>query len=171
MRSFRQLWLAVEQLPGPLWLVGAYGCLRLFRWIEAWLLQGIAYAGQGTLWRIVLWPEAALRMGGLLGAALPLWLFGGLAMRCTYALPLIKWYAGLKCVCHFISLFAPLFSDVSDPASALRMAWMNATGCVVWFGLLRYMEKPAVASLFPATGERRHVWAVLPMAAVILFFG
>lgn len=172
MRTFRQFWRAAEQLPGPLWLVGAYGCLRLFRWAEVLLLQGVAYVGQGSLSRMALWPDAVIRLGSLLGVALPLWLFGLLALRSVYAVPLVKWYAGLKCVYHFVSLFVPLFTGVSDPTPAWRMALMNAVGCAVWFGLLRYMEGRTVAAFFPApAGRRWYVWAVLPMAAIVLVFG
>ena len=44
--------------------------------------------------------------------------------------------------------------------------------CVLWFGLLRYMERSAViAEFFPMEQRKNLWWTALPMIVLILLYG
>ncbi len=158
----------LNELPGPVWLFGAFGVTRLGEWCLTLLVQCV----DGNLW-LDGW-TAGMRLLGLAAALLPVGLFCCLALRKSYGMPLVRWYAGLQMLVHGVAAIAPLFTGYDPEASggyavlvraeALNLAWGG-----LWFGFLCYLERSeALARLMPA-GERRTLWwAVVPMAALVL---
>ena len=78
----------LNELPGPVWLFGAYGMTRLGEWSFALLMQCV----NGNLRLDGL--TAGMQLLGLAGALLPVALLCSLALRKSYGLPLVRWYAG-----------------------------------------------------------------------------
>lgn len=159
----------LNELPGPVWLFGAYGITRLGEWSFALLMQCVS----GNL------PLDAVTVGmqllGLAGALLPVVLFCLLTLRKFYGLPLVRWYAGLRVLVYGVAAIAPLFAGYDPEASGgyaelARTEVLNLVRGGLWLGFLYYLERSeTLARLVPA-GERRTLWwAVVPMAALALF--
>ena len=54
---------------------------------------------------------AGMQLLGLAGALLPVAHFCLLALRKSYGLPLVRWYADLRVLEHGVTVMAPLFAD------------------------------------------------------------
>ena len=94
----------LAELPGPVWVLGAYVVSRLGEWAFGLLMQLVSGSwrlGGGT---------ALLSLIPAAGVALPVCVLWGLAGRSPYGLSLARWYAGLRVVLHFVALLMLLFS-------------------------------------------------------------
>lgn len=92
--------------------------------------------------------------------------------RSRYAVSLVSWYAGLRAVASLIILFSPLYYGVSNLWYMLSAGFSSLMWCVLWFGLLRYMERSAViAEFFPVEQRKNLWWTALPMIVLILLYG
>lgn len=96
LRRLRRL----EELPGPVWVFGAYVVARAARWA----FERSVMLVKGSLDWQTLWVEGLVLLGVLLPVAV-LWL---LVSGSSRALSLARWYAGLRAVLHFVSLLYPL---------------------------------------------------------------
>ena len=141
----------LNELPGPVWLFGAYGMTRLGEWSFALLMQCVN------------------------GNLLPVALLCSLALRKSYGLPLVRWYAGLRVLVHGVAVIAPLVAGY-DPevsggyAGLVRTEVLNLVRGGLWFGFLCWLERSqTLARLMPAAKRRALWWAVVPMAALALF--
>ena len=141
----------LDELPGPVWLFGAYGMTRLGEWSFALLMQCV---------------NGNLRLVALLCS---------LALRKSYGLPLVRWYAGLRVLVHGVAVIAPLVAGY-DPevsggyAGLVRTEVLNLVRGGLWFGFLCWLERSqTLARLMPAAKRRALWWAVVPMAALALF--
>ena len=98
----------IAELPGPVWVFGAYVVSRLGEWAFGLLMQFVSGSwrlGGGTALMFLI-PAA--------GVALPVCVLWGLVGRSPYGLSLARWYAGLRVVLHFVALLMLLFSGY-DP--------------------------------------------------------
>lgn len=159
----------LNELPGPVWLFGAYGMTRLGEWSFALLMQCV----NGNLRLDGL--TAGMQLLGLAGALLPVALLCSLALRKSYGLPLVRWYVGLRVLVHGVAVIAPLVAGY-DPevsggyAGLVRTEVLNLVRGGLWFGFLCWLERSqALARLMPAEKRRALWWAVVPMAALALF--
>ena len=98
-----------------------------------------------------------------------------LALRKSYGLPLVRWYAGLRVLVHGVAVIAPLVAGY-DPevsggyAGLVRTEVLNLVRGGLWFGFLCWLERSqTLARLMPAAKRRALWWAVVPMAALALF--
>ena len=118
----------LNELPGPVWLFGAYGMTRLGEWSFALLMQCV----NGNLRLDGL--TAGMQLLGLAGALLPVALLCSLALRKSYGLPLVRWYAGLRVLVHGVAVIAPLVAGY-DPevsggyAGLVRTEVLNLVPC------------------------------------------
>ena len=125
----------LNELPGPVWLFGAYGMTRLGEWSFALLMQCV----NGNLRLDGL--TAGMQLLGLAGALLPVALLCSLALRKSYGLPLVRWYAGLRVLVHGVAVIAPLVAGY-DPevsggyAGLVRTEVLNLVRGGLWFGFL-----------------------------------
>jgi len=101
----------LDELPGPVWLFGAYGMTRLGEWSFALLMQCV----NGNLRLDGL--TAGMQLLGLAGALLPVALLCSLALRKSYGLPLVRWYAGLRVLVHGVAVIAPLVAGYDPEVS------------------------------------------------------
>ena len=101
----------LDELPGPVWLFGAYGMTRLGEWSFALLMQCV----NGNLRLDGL--TAGMQLLGLAGALLPVALLCSLALRKSYGLPLVRWYAGLRVLVHGMAVIAPLVAGYDPEVS------------------------------------------------------
>ena len=101
----------LNELPGPVWLFGAYGMTRLGEWSFALLMQCV----NGNLRLDGL--TAGMQLLGLAGALLPVALLCSLALRKSYGLPLVRWYAGLRVLVHGVAVIAPLVAGYDPEVS------------------------------------------------------
>ena len=93
----------LDELPGPVWLFGAYGMTRLGEWSFALLMQCV---------------NGNLRLDGLTaGMQLLVALLCSLALRKSYGLPLVRWYAGLRVLVHGVAVIAPLVAGYDPEVS------------------------------------------------------
>lgn len=155
-------------IPGPLWLFGAYAACRLGSWL---MTQLTALLSSGVT-SYATWEAAAVQLGGWLAALLPAALTYLLLRRSPRAVSLVSWYAGLMSLCCFAALFAPLVGDTPSVAADLvRRELVLLTHGVLWFGLLRYLERSrAVEKLFPPDTRRSGAWAAVPMLALLAIY-
>ena len=134
----------LDELPGPVWLFGAYGMTRLGEWSFALLMQCV----NGNLRLDGL--TAGMQLLGLAGALLPVALLCSLALRNSYGLPLVRWYAGLRVLVHGVAVIAPLVAGY-DPevsggyAGLVRTEVLNLVRGGLWFGFLCWLERTADA--------------------------
>ena len=147
----------LDELPGPVWLFGAYGMTRLGEWSFALLMQCV----NGNLRLDGL--TAGMQLLGLAGALLPVALLCSLALRKSYGLV------------HGVAVIAPLVAGY-DPevsggyAGLVRTEVLNLVRGGLWFGFLCWLERSqTLARLMPAAKRRALWWAVVPMAALALF--
>lgn len=159
----------LNELPGPVWLFGAFGISRLAEWLFALLLKCVG----GDLW--LSWGAGGMQLLGLAAALLPVGLFVCLVQRRPCGMPLVRWYAGLQMLAHGISVIAPLFTGY-DPESAggymllVRAEVLNLVWAGLWFCFLYYLEHSrALASLMPPENRRALWWTVVPMGALVFF--
>ena len=146
--------------PGPVGLFGAYGVFRMWSWLLARIVSGSLPTT---------WTTAALDLGTLLAALLPVSLLGLLLKRSAYAVQLVSLYAGLKGAAHFIALFRPVFGRFPETPDMVSSVLVNGVMCALWFGVLRYFERSEdIARLFPVEERRRTWWPVVPMIALML---
>ena len=111
----------IAELPGPVWVFGAYVVSRMGEWAFGLLMQFVSGSwrlGGGTALMFLI-PAA--------GVALPVCVLWGLVGRSPYGLSLARWYAGLRVVLHFAALLMLLFSGYDPhlygalrPASVVR---------------------------------------------------
>ena len=118
---------------------------------------------------------AGMQLLGLAGALPPVALLCSLALRKSYGLPLVRWYAGLRVLVHGVAVIAPLVAGY-DPevsggyAGLVRTEVLNLVRGGLWFGFLCWLERSqTLARLMPAAKRRALWWAVVPMAALALF--
>lgn len=162
----KKLLAELDAMPGPVWVFGAYAVYRMWFWVADNFTRLAGF-------RLPLvWTDVALGIGGFIAAALPSLFFWLMLRRSRYAVSLVSWYAGLRVVACLIMLFSPLYYGVSNVWYMLSAGFSSLMWCVLWFGLLRYLEQSAViAGLFPAEQRKNLWWAALPMIALILFYG
>ena len=119
----------IAELPGPVWVFGAYVVSRLGEWAFGLLMQFVS---------------GSWRLGG--GVALPVCVLWGLVGRSPYGLSLARWYAGLRVVLHFAALLMLLFSGY-DPhlyggtEMFIRGIARNVVYGALWFLFLLYLER------------------------------
>lgn len=159
----------LTELPGPVWVFGAYVVYRLWEWGFGQLMQivsGSWWLGGGpTLLDLI--PAA--------GVALAVCVLWGLVDRSPYGLSLARWYAGLQGVMRFVALLFLLFSEY-DPhiyggtEFYARGIAGHVAGCVLWFLFLRYLEQSEILrSVMPE--ERRELpwWCVAGLVGLMAF--
>ena len=83
----------LNELPGPVWLFGAYGMTRLGEWSFALLMQCV---------------NGNLRLDGLTA---------GMQLLGLAGLPLVRWYAGLRVLVHGVAVIAPLVAGYDPEVS------------------------------------------------------
>ena len=130
----------IAELPGPVWVFGAYVVSRLGEWAFGLLMQFVSGSwrlGGGTALMFLI-PAA--------GVALPVCVLWGLVGRSPYGLSLARWYAGLRVVLHFAALLMLLFSGY-DPhlyggtEMFIRGIARNVVYGALWFLFLLYLER------------------------------
>ena len=131
----------IAELPGPVWVFGAYVVSRMGEWAFGLLMQFVSGSwrlGGGTALMFLI-PAA--------GVALPVCVLWGLVGRSPYGLSLARWYAGLRVVLHFAALLMLLFSGY-DPHlyggtdMFIRGIARNVVYGALWFLFLLYLELP-----------------------------
>ena len=162
----------IAELPGPVWVFGAYVVSRLGEWAFGLLMQYVSGSwrlGGGTALMFLI-PAA--------GVALPVCVLWGLVGRSPYGLSLARWYAGLRVVLHFAALLMLLFSGY-DPhlyggtEMFIRGIARNVVYGALWFLFLLYLERSRamVAALSRAGAPRgagcRDVRGALRPASVV----
>lgn len=146
----------LAELPGPVWVLGAYVVSRLGEWAFGLLMQLVSGSwrlGGGT---------ALLSLITAAGVALPVCVLWGLAGRSPYGLSLARWYAGLRVVLHFVALLMLLFSGYDphlygDTEMFIRgIAGMSygapcgSSSCFIWSAPVRWMPRcPGSAATCP----------------------
>ena len=157
----------LNEMPGPVWLFGAFGITRLAGWFFALFMQGV----DGLFW--FSWPSAGMRLLGLAAALLPAGLFWCMVRRRPYAMSLVRWYAALQVLAHGISLLSPLITGYDAElyggyGGLVRSSVTNLTWGALWFVFLYYLERSEkLAGLMPAGNRRALWWTVVPMAALV----
>lgn len=130
----------IAELPGPVWVFGAYVVSRMGEWAFGLLMQFVSGSwrlGGGTALMFLI-PAA--------GVALPVCVLWGLVGRSPYGLSLARWYAGLRVVLHFAALLMLLFSGY-DPhlyggtEMFIRGIVRNVVYGALWFLFLLYLER------------------------------
>lgn len=157
----------LAELPGPVWVLGAYVVSRLGEWAFGLLMQLVSGSwrlGGGT---------ALLSLIPAAGVALPVCVLWGLAGRSPYGLSLARWYAGLRVVLHFVALLMLLFSGYDphlygDTEMFIRGIARNAVWGALWFLFLLYLERSRALDA-AMSGERRNLplWCVALMVVVL----
>ena len=142
----------IAELPGPVWVFGAYVVSRMGEWAFGLLMQFVSGSwrlGGGTALMFLI-PAA--------GVALPVCVLWGLVGRSPYGLSLARWYAGLRVVLHFAALLMLLFSGY-DP---------HLYGGTEMFirGIARNVVYGALWFLFPCAGCRDVRGALRPASVV-----
>ena len=167
LRRLRRL----EELPGPVWVFGAYVVARAARWA----FERSVMLVKGSLDWQTLWVEGLVLLGVLLPVAV-LWL---LVSGSSRALSLARWYAGLRAVLHFVSLLYPLVvgygpetvSEVGHEFLARGLVSV-AVGCGLWFVFLLYLERSSrLRAVLPAGQRPAPWWAVAVLLCVLPFVG
>lgn len=162
----------LAELPGPVWVFGAYVVCRLGEWGFGLLMRvlggsfGVSWHSAGSVL------IAALAVARLAVLAAVLW---GLLCRSPYGLSLARWYAGVQAVVRFVALLSLLFSDYDPGLYGGAEHYVggiagHAVGCALWLLFLRYLEQSEdLAAVTPA--ERRNVpwWGVAVLVALALF--
>lgn len=157
----------LAELPGPVWVLGAYVVSRLGEWAFGLLMQLVSGSwrlGGGT---------ALLSLIPAAGVALPVCVLWGLAGRSPYGLSLARWYAGLRVVLHFVALLMLLFSGYDlhlygDTEMFIRGIARNVVWGALWFLFLLYLERSRALDA-AMSGERRNLplWCVALMVVVL----
>lgn len=149
----------IAELPGPVWVFGAYVVSRMGEWAFGLLMQFVSGSwrlGGGTALMFLI-PAA--------GVALPVCVLWGLVGRSPYGLSLARWYAGLRVVLHFAALLMLLFSGY-DPhlyggtEMFIRGIVRNVVYGALWFPL------PALSGALPCAGCRDVRGALRPASVV-----
>ena len=142
----------IAELPGPVWVFGAYVVSRMGEWAFGLLMQFVSGSwrlGGGTALMFLI-PAA--------GVALPVCVLWGLVGRSPYGLSLARWYAGLRVVLHFAALLMLLFSGY-DP---------HLYGGTEMFirGIARNVVYGALSGALPCAGCRDVRGALRPASVV-----
>lgn len=137
----------LAELPGPVWVLGAYVVSRLGEWAFGLLMQLVSGSwrlGGGT---------ALLSLIPAAGVALPVCVLWGLAGRSPYGLSLARWYAGLRVVLHFVALLMLLFPDTTRICTEIPKCLSGAlpgmsygapcgsSSCFIWSAPVRWMPR------------------------------
>ena len=157
----------IAELPGPVWVFGAYVVSRMGEWAFGLLMQFVSGSwrlGGGTALMFLI-PAA--------GVALPVCVLWGLVGRSPYGLSLARWYAGLRVVLHFAALLMLLFSGY-DPhlyggtEMFIRGIARNVVYGALWFLFLLYLERSRALDA-AMSGERCDLplWCVALMVVVL----
>lgn len=137
----------LAELPGPVWVLGAYVVSRLGEWAFGLLMQLVSGS-----WRLD-GGTALLSLIPAAGVALPVCVLWGLVGRSPYGLSLARWYAGLRVVLHFVALLMLLFSGYDphlygDTEMFIRgIAGMSygapcgSSSCFIWSAPVRWMPR------------------------------
>ncbi|MDE5621741.1 MAG: hypothetical protein K2K30_02075 [Alistipes sp.] len=155
----------LNTLPGPLWLFGAYALQRLLKWLHGGIEALVLHLEQGGGFDR---HDLAVRGTGLLAAALPLLLGWLLLRRRPAALWLLRWYAGLKALIHLSAIVLPLAAPGAKFPALLPGLLLNLTLGVVWFALLRYLERSERLADYPSAEKVRYGWLFVPLMAAVL---
>ena len=139
----------IAELPGPVWVFGAYVVSRMGEWAFGLLMQFVSGS-----WR-------------------PVCVLWGLVGRSPYGLSLARWYAGLRVVLHFAALLMLLFSGY-DPhlyggtEMFIRGIARNVVYGALWFLFLLYLERSRALDA-AMSGERCDLplWCVALMVVVL----
>lgn len=158
----------LTELPGPVWLFGAYVVYRLWEWGFGQLMQivsGSWWLGGGPI---------LLYLISVVGVALAVCVLWGLVDRSPYGLSLARWYAGLQAVMRFAALLILVFSDYNPLLHGgmepyLRGIAGHAVWCVLWFLFLCYLERSeALKAVMPETGRNLPWWGVAVLFCLML---
>lgn len=156
----------LNAMPGPVWVFGTYAVYQMWFWVADNFNRLAGFRLSQA------WTDVAFCIGGFIAAAQPLLFFWLMLRRSRYAVSLVSWYAGLRAVASLIILFSPLYYGVSNLWYMLSAGFSSLMWCVLWFGLLRYMERSAViAEFFPVEQRKNLWWTALPMIVLILLYG
>ena len=145
----------IAELPGPVWVFGAYVVSRMGEWAFGLLMQFVSGSwrlGGGTALMFLI-PAA--------GVALPVCVLWGLVGRSPYGLSLARWYAGLRVVLHFAALLMLLLS-----ASVRRYRNVypgHCPECRIW---CLVVPLPALSGALPCAGCRDVRGALRPASVV-----
>ena len=157
----------LAELPGPVWVLGAYVVSRLGEWAFGLLMQLVSGS-----WRLD-GGTALLSLITAAGVALPVCVLWGLAGRSPYGLSLARWYAGLRVVLHFVALLMLLFSGYDphlygDTEMFIRGIARNVVWGALWFLFLLYLECSRALDA-AMSGERRNLplWCGALMGVVL----
>lgn len=159
---------AVE-LPGPLWLFGAYVILKCTTWLNTlW----IAAIDQNTApWD---WVTTVIHIKTFCYCILLIVMLRGLVLRRSYALPLVAWFAGIQFALCGLSLIntlriASTFIPYQCGTWSASLLGIIAKGAL-WMLLLCYIERSgALARIF--AHKDRHIAKkyILLLFVLILF--
>ena len=157
----------IAELPGPVWVFGAYVVSRLGEWAFGLLMQFVSGSwrlGGGTALMFLI-PAA--------GVALPVCVLWGLVGRSPYGLSLARWYAGLRVVLHFAALLMLLFSGYDPHLYGGTEMFIRSIARIVvygalWFLFLLYLERSRALDA-AMSGERCDLplWCVALMVVVL----
>lgn len=162
----------LAELPGPVWVFGAYVVCRLGEWGFGLLMRvlggsfGVSWHSAGSVL------IAALAVARLAVLAAVLW---GLLCRSPYGLSLARWYAGLQAVVRLVALLSLLFSDYDPNLYGCTEHYVEGiagyvVGCALWLLFLRYLElSEDLAAVMPAGRRNVPWWGVVVLVSLVLF--
>lgn len=157
----------ITELPGPVWVFGAYVVYRLWGWGLGEIMQLVS----GSWWLGI--GPTSLHLIPAAGVALLVCVLWGLVGRSPYGLSLARWYAGLCVVLHFVALLMLLFSGYdphlfADAEMFIRGIAGHVAWGVLWFLFLLYLERSrALDAAMPAERRNLPLWCVALMAGVM----
>lgn len=166
-----RFWAEMNEMPGPVWLFGAWAVLRLAKWVPG-VGSSCSFFGAGDC--ASMWIGIGMFVGMLLGQILPfaaLWL---LMRRKPIAVSLTSFYVAMRALGLCILFILPLLRNVPEWACGASGPWgdqlpMQLFECVLWLAFMVYLERSQdIARLFPEQQQRRAPWWLMLVVAVLV---
>lgn len=162
--KLNRLWVQMNQMPGPVWIFGAWAVFRFVKWVSSTLPGWIPFPSM-NFEVASLWLTIGIFAAMCVGQLLPLVVVWVLICKKQIAVSLCSLYVGLRALYFCICLLMPLLTVVPDWArSRLYGRWpdqlpMILFECVVWTAFLFYLEwSKDVEQVFPTQTRRRAPW-------------
>lgn len=159
----------MNEMPGPIWIFGAWAVFRLVKWVPA--IGSLCTSFGATQDCASMWIGVGMFVGMLLGQILPfvaLWL---LIRRNPIAVSLASFYAAMRALGLCILFILPLLVSVPEWARGTYGPWndqlpIQIFECVLWLAFMAYLERSQeITRVFPKAQQRRMPWWLMVVVA------
>ena len=174
---FERFWAKMNEMPGPVWVLGAWAVMRFVKWavfvMPVWIPNGSESDAATVCTKI---GSLAAMLAGQLFPLAALW---ALVSRRSYTVSLTRLYIGMKGLSEGIGLITTVVHSLDSSFSWTGIAWTDrgldyGAGLVMCVAMLLWLDRSRdVARLFPVQ-ERRRVpgsWALGLVAFVAITLG